>query len=216
MQSSVYLTISCFFTGVFVDFVASAYSLIEPGMVEVGVELVGSLSFPVIILVEINSTVASGTNFKFCLCMYLSFYAYSNASDLDYTGESVNLTFTEAKVQFVNISILDDSLVEPDEVIQLTLTPLTSAMIISSVNSTIIEIFDNDGETFNVNQVHILYEIPNTVAEFQFSQTFYDVNEAIGMFNVCLELTSGILTEDVTIEVMVFAQGGISGCKSIN
>lgn len=86
--------------------------------------------------------------------MYHSILYYYIASDLDYTGESVNLTFTEAKVQFVNITIVDDSLVEPNEVIQLTLTPLTSAMIISSVDSTLIEIFDNDGETVNLNRVH--------------------------------------------------------------
>lgn len=54
------------------------------------------------------------------------------------------------------------------------------------------------------------------MAEFQFSQTFYDVSEGIGMFNVCLELSSGILTEDVAIEVTVLAPGGMSGCKSIN
>ena len=76
---------------------------------------------------------------------------YSTASDLDYIGESVNLTFTEANIQFVNISIVDDNLVEPDEVIQLTLTPLATTMVISSVNSAIIEIFDNDGETVNLN-----------------------------------------------------------------
>ena len=58
--------------------------------------------------------------------------------------------------------------------------------------------------------------MPNTVAEFQFSQTFYDVNEGIGMFNVCLELIGGILTEDVVIETTIFAQRGMSGCKSIN
>ena len=36
------------------------------------------------------------------------------------------------------------------------------------------------------------------------------------MFNVCLELISGILMEDVVIEVTVFAQGGMPGCKSIS
>ena len=117
----------------------------------------------------------------------------------------------------MNISIVDDSLVEPNEVIQLILTPLTSAMVITSVDSTIIEIFDNDGETVTLNQVHnFLHVNSNTVAEFQFSQTFYDVNEGIGMFNICLELSSGILTEDVAIEMTIFALGGMSGCKSIN
>ena len=85
---------------------------------------------------------------------YHSIIYYFITPDLDYTGESVNLTFTEAKVQFVNISIVDDSLVEADEMIQLILTPLTSAMILSSTDSTIIEIFDNDGETVNLNQVN--------------------------------------------------------------
>ena len=45
-------------------FVTSSQSLTEPGTVEVGVRLFGSLSIPVIILVEVNPTSASGTNFN--------------------------------------------------------------------------------------------------------------------------------------------------------
>ena len=52
------------------------------------------------------------------------------------------------------------------------------------------------------------------VAEFQFSQPSYNVSEDSGVVGVCLELVSGILTEDVVIEVMIFGGGGMSGCKS--
>ena len=52
-----------------------------------------------------------------------------------------------------------------------------------------------------------------SVAEFQFSQPSFDVSEDSGVVSVCLELISGILTEDVIIEVMVLGDGGISGCK---
>ena len=34
------------------------------------------------------------------------------------------------------------------------------------------------------------------------------------MVSVCLGLVSGILTEDVIIEVTVLGDGGMSGCKS--
>ena len=51
------------------------------------------------------------------------------------------------------------------------------------------------------------------VAEFQFSQPSFDVSEDSGVVSVCLELISGILTEDVIIEVMVLGDGGMSGCK---
>ena len=51
------------------------------------------------------------------------------------------------------------------------------------------------------------------VAEFQFSQPLFDVSEDSGVVSICLELISGILTEDVIIEVMVLGDGGMSGCK---
>ena len=51
------------------------------------------------------------------------------------------------------------------------------------------------------------------VAEFQFSQPSYDVSEDSGLVSVCLELISGILTEDVIIELMILGDGGMSGCK---
>ena len=52
-----------------------------------------------------------------------------------------------------------------------------------------------------------------SVAEFQFSQPSFDVSEDSGVVSICLELISGILTEDVIIEVMVLGDGGMSGCK---
>ena len=51
-----------------------------------------------------------------------------------------------------------------------------------------------------------------SVAEFEFSQPFYNVSEDSGEVSVCLELVSGILTEDVDIDVMLFDNGGMSGC----
>ena len=52
-----------------------------------------------------------------------------------------------------------------------------------------------------------------SVVEFQFSQPSFDVSEDSGVVSVCLELISGILTEDVIIEVMVLGDRGMSGCK---
>ena len=52
-----------------------------------------------------------------------------------------------------------------------------------------------------------------SVAEFQFSQPSFDVSEDSGVVSVCLELISGILTEDVIIEVTILGDGGMSGCK---
>ena len=53
----------------------------------------------------------------------------------------------EATTQTINISILDDDLVEQSEVIQLALTTLTPGMISADPDSAQIEITDNDGET---------------------------------------------------------------------
>ena len=61
-----------------------------------------------------------------------------------------------------------------------------------------------------ISTVSILF----LVAEFQFSQPSYNVSEDSGVVGVCLELVSGILTEDVVIEVIIFGDGGMSGCKS--
>ena len=43
------------------------------------------------------------------------------------------------------------------------------------------------------------------VAEFQFSQPSYNVPEDSEIVNVCLELVSGTLTEEVLIEVVLAA-----------
>lgn len=45
-----------------------------------------------------------------------------------------------------------------------------------------------------------------------FSQPSYDVSEDSGEVSVCLELVSGNLRKDVLVEVMIFGNGGISGC----
>ena len=53
------------------------------------------------------------------------------------------------------------------------------------------------------------------VAEFQFSQPSYNVTEDSEIVNICFELVSGILTEDVLIEVVLAAGLGVMGseCK---
>ena len=43
------------------------------------------------------------------------------------------------------------------------------------------------------------------VAEFQFSQPSYNVSEDSEIVNVCLELVSGTLTEEVLIEAVLAA-----------
>ena len=51
------------------------------------------------------------------------------------------------------------------------------------------------------------------VATFQFSMAYYNVSEDSGVVSVCLELVSGILTKDVTIEVVILDNTGFSGCE---
>ena len=52
------------------------------------------------------------------------------------------------------------------------------------------------------------------MAQFQFSQPFFNVSEGSGVVSVCLELVNGILTEGVLIEVVVIARGeDMAGCK---
>ena len=43
------------------------------------------------------------------------------------------------------------------------------------------------------------------VAEFQFSQSSYNVSEDSEIVDICLELVSGTLTEEVLIEVVLAA-----------
>ena len=65
---------------------------------------------------------------------------------MDYLGVPVSLTFTEAGAQFVNISILDDDLVERPEDIQLLITSSTPGRILIDPSSAKVRIIDNDGE----------------------------------------------------------------------
>ena len=68
------------------------------------------------------------------------------ADGLDFIGLPFNLTFTEAGIQSINISILDDDLVEQIEQIQLTLTALTQGTILINPDTAFILITDDDGK----------------------------------------------------------------------
>lgn len=57
---SAFIVILVYFSAAFVNFVETNYSVIEPASVEVGIELIGNLSFPVNVMVEVNFTTASG------------------------------------------------------------------------------------------------------------------------------------------------------------
>lgn len=85
------------------------------------------------------------------MIILLSLYQYPIASD--FIVDLFHLTFTEAKIQSVNISIVDDDLVEPSEIIQIILTPLTPARILTNLDSATIEIIDNDGECHLLNMI---------------------------------------------------------------
>ena len=77
--------------------------------------------------------------------------------ELDYVGVPANVTFTEASVQSLAVSIVDDDLVERTEVIQLLLTTLIPGVILSGSNSAFIDITDNDSELFlfvHYNNLH--------------------------------------------------------------
>ena len=109
-------------------------------------------------LIEVNDTASTGVYCNFLgpitiMIIIISFLVYK-VSELDFIDGLFNLTFTGAEVHSVNISIVDDQLVEVPELIQLVLTPLTSGMILSNLSSTLIMILDNDGESRdNVFQV---------------------------------------------------------------
>lgn len=69
---------------------------------------------------------------------------------IDYHGVPLSLTFTEAGTQFVNISILDDDLVEQPEDIQLLITSSIPGRILINPSSARVRIIDNDGERDSV------------------------------------------------------------------
>ena len=54
-----------------------------------------------------------------------------------------------------------------------------------------------------------------TVAEFQFTQSSYNVSESNGVVSICLELVNGTLAKDVLINLSVGASQDepIAGCK---
>jgi hypothetical protein len=134
------------YTAAFVSFTTANYNVIEPGSVEVGVVLIGSLSFPVDVTVEVTfaSAICKPKQGNFTMCVSDVF----TSAELDYIGAPFNVTFVEASTQFVAISIVDDDLVERPEVIQLLLTTLTPNVIPIDPNTAQIEITDDDGEIF--------------------------------------------------------------------
>ena len=117
-----------------------------------GVELVGNLSFPVEVVVEVTSnfTTASGILIKLYDVLF-SYDAYMHTLcilyiDEDFTADRLSLTYSDATVQFVNVSITDDQLVEQTKEIVLNLNPFIPQVI--PLGSTLIRIFDNDGEMY--------------------------------------------------------------------
>ena len=67
-------------------------------------------------------------------------------ADVDFIGTPVTLVLSNAlKSEAINISILDDSLIEQAETIQLVLTTSTSDLVVASSSPLQIEILDNDG-----------------------------------------------------------------------
>ena len=52
-----------------------------------------------------------------------------------------------------------------------------------------------------------------SVAQFQFSQSSYNVSEDSGVVSVCLELVNGTLIENVTIEVTLATTEILNPCK---
>ena len=149
------LTISCILisnisyssTAVLVSFTDKNYDVVEPGTVEVGIELIGSLSFPIDITVEVTSAAAmcKSNNSYFTLTSIDNYIHLLLALvELDYVGVPANVTFTEASVQSLAVSIVDDNLVERTEAIQLLLTTMIPGVILADPNSTLIEIIDSD------------------------------------------------------------------------
>ena len=137
----------------------------------------------------------------------------------------MNLTYVSGTQPFgpgsqmcVDLSINDDQLVEQTETFVVCGCPTPLAVIPEANRCVNVTILDNDGKIQYPDILMPMFLFHNfmiylVVAKFQFSQPSHDVSEDIGVLGVCLELISGILTEDVVIEVTVLGDGGMIGCK---
>ena len=124
----------------------------------VGVELRGNLSFPIDITIGFNFATAMCKSKEInhiTLHRRVDMYVFITAAIQDFFGVPFNLRFTETSIQSVNISIVEDDLVEGPEEIQLVLTTLTPGMILIDPNFAVIEIMDNDGQIVSLSILYI-------------------------------------------------------------
>ena len=114
----------------------------------------------------------------------------------------------------LNISIGDDQLVEETERLVVCGFSTVSAVLVQNMGCTDVFVEDNDGNSI-VIQYLIIYSGLNSysVAQFQFSQSSYNVSEDSGVVSVCLELVNGTLIENVTIEIKLGATEILNACK---
>ena len=71
---------------------------------------------------------------------------FNALADVDFVGVPNTLTLSNTlNIGSINLTILDDSLIEQSETIQLVLTATSSDLVVASTSPLQIEILDNDG-----------------------------------------------------------------------
>ena len=146
------------------------------------------------------------------------YIAASNISDLINLS---NFTFDAGaepgSFMCLNVSITDDELVEETERLLVCGCSTQTAVLLLNDGCTSVYIEDNDGTKSNILlAIKIICLLVTTVAEFQFTQSSYNVSENSGVVSICLELINGTLASDVLISMSVGARQEAmpdSGCN---
>ena len=82
--------------------------------------------------------------------------SYPSSDPADFTGQSnVPVTFAPGEtVQYVNVSVANDGVVEGDEMFTATLTSTDSTVMIGSNNSATATIIDNDSKSIDIKFIY--------------------------------------------------------------
>lgn len=125
----------------------------------------------------------------------------------DYIATSGSFTFNNLSQEIfcLDVGIIDDLMIEGAETFLVCAS--SNQNVFFANDCTTVNITDNEGiiVIINFDDIDINNNLVYTVFEFQFSQLSYNVSEDSGVINVCLELISGALVEDVFIEVTAAA-----------
>ena len=140
-----------------IGFKTVAYSVLEDaGSVNVTVSILnGTLGRNIVVTLSTESGgTATGKFNKHSFCSLMKAYFLSTTpAGTEYTDTTVTLTFgATISTQMVTVPILDDSVVEDTEFVNLALTSVDNAVILKPV-TTRINIEDEDSELQNRNGI---------------------------------------------------------------